>query len=88
MVFKIDYISTGKVSNVTFDNQKTKKTAIYKTPISNSMFLSKQGLLKMNNNIKGTAVLKKLYVSIVKITINIGTISFTCCLNMQFLEKT
>lgn len=53
MVFKIDYISTGKVSNVTFDNQKTKKTAIYKTPISNSMFLSKTGFVEDEQQYKG-----------------------------------
>lgn len=58
MVFKIDYISTGKVSNVTFDNQKTKRPPFIKPLFQIVCFYQKQGLLKMNNNIKGTAVLK------------------------------
>ncbi|PTI38267.1 MOSC domain-containing protein [Mammaliicoccus vitulinus] len=53
MEYKVDYISIGKVTNITFGDQKSKKTAILKEPFKNNMYLSKTGFVEDEQQYKG-----------------------------------
>ncbi|MEB6201081.1 MOSC domain-containing protein [Mammaliicoccus fleurettii] len=53
MEYKVNYISIGKVEDVTFNNQKTKKTAIFKEPFESKMYLSKKGFVEDQQQYKG-----------------------------------
>ncbi|WP_323704010.1 MOSC domain-containing protein [Mammaliicoccus sp. Dog046] len=59
MQYHIDYISTGKVSDVTFDNQKTKRTAIFKEPFKGKMYLTKTGFTEDEQEYKGHGGIEK-----------------------------
>nr|WP_263314880.1 MOSC domain-containing protein [Mammaliicoccus sp. Marseille-Q6498] len=59
MNYTVDYISTGKVSTVTFKDQKPKKTAVLKVPFKNKMFLSKTGFIEDQQEFKGHGGVEK-----------------------------
>lgn len=59
MAYTIDYISTGKIQAVTFDNNKSKKTAIFKEPITKPTFLTKVGFKEDEQQYKGHGGLEK-----------------------------
>ncbi|GGI40799.1 MOSC domain-containing protein [Mammaliicoccus stepanovicii] len=53
MEYKVDHISVGKVTHVTFENSKSKHTAIFKKPFKDSMFLSEVGFIEDEQEYKG-----------------------------------
>ncbi|MBF0719063.1 MOSC domain-containing protein [Mammaliicoccus sciuri] len=53
MNYKVDYISVGKIANITFSDQKSKKTAIFKEPFKDKMYLTHTGFVEDKQQYKG-----------------------------------